>query len=146
MAVNAAAAAELREIDSTQSAPQVRYALLLEWGTRIGLFVLVLSFAAYLSGWLPAHVAPDELPQVWSLPVAQYLNQTGAPVGWDWIARLHQGDMLGLAGIAVLAGCSALALLALVPMYAAASDRPFVVLTVLQILVLVAAASGWVTS
>jgi hypothetical protein len=141
MAVNAAAGALARS-DGAQSAPQVRYALLLEWGTRVGLLVLLVSFAAYLTGWLPSHVAPNELPRVWSLPVAQYVSQTGAPVGWGWLARLHQGDMLGLAGIALLAGCSAVALLALVPMYAAASDRPFVALTVLQIMVLVAAASG----
>jgi hypothetical protein len=145
MAVNAAAGT-LTGSGAAQSAPQVRYALLLEWGTRVGLLMLLVSFAAYLTGWLPAHVAPDELPRVWSLPVAQYLSQTGAPVGWAWLARLHEGDMLGLAGIAVLAGCSAVALLGLVPMYAASGDRPFVVLTVLQILVLVAAASGLVAA
>jgi hypothetical protein len=143
MAMNAAVGS-VRQADAQQSAPQLRYASLLEWGTRIGLLVLVVSFAAYLTGWLPAHVAPHDLPQVWSLPVAQYLHQTQAPVGWGWIARLHQGDMLSLAGIALLAGCSAVALLALVPMYAAASDRRFVILTVMQILVLVAAASGLV--
>ena len=47
-----------------QSAPQLRYAAVLEWGTRVGLAVLVVSFLAYLFGWLPAHVAPHDLPRL----------------------------------------------------------------------------------
>lgn len=128
-----------------QSAPQLRYALLLEWGTRVGLVVLVGSFMGYLFGWLPATVSPQQLPQLWSQPVAGYLAQTGAPTGWGWLALLDHGDMLGLAGIGILAGCSAVALLALVPMYLARRDRAFTALTLLQVGVLVAAASGLVS-
>lgn len=125
-----------------QSAPQLRYAVVLEWGTRLGLAVLLASFLAYLAGWLPGQVAPQQLPALWSQSVADYVAQTGSPTGWGWLALLHRGDMLGLAGIAILAGCSALALLALVPMYLAGRDRAFVLLCLLQALVLVFAASG----
>ncbi|MEJ8836536.1 hypothetical protein [Ramlibacter sp. AN1133] len=125
-----------------QSTAQLRYAAVLEWGTRIGFAVLLASLPAYVLGWLPGHVAPEALPQFWSQPVADYLRQTGSPRGWAWLALLHRGDVLGLAGIGILAGCSAFALLALVPLYAARRDRPFVALCLLEILVLVAAASG----
>lgn len=132
-------------VEQSQSPPQLRYALLLEWGTWIGMAILVASFAGYVFGWLPAQVAPQDLPRFWSLPLAGYLQQTGAPVGWSWLRLLAHGDMLGLAGIAVLAGSSALALLALVPMYIAGRDRAFLVLVVLQVLVLLGAASGLAT-
>lgn len=125
-----------------QSAPQLRYAVLLQWGSRIGLAVLLASFLAYVAGWLPGQVAPQQLPGLWSQPVADYVAQTGSPTGWGWLALLHRGDMLGLAGIAILAGCSAPALLALVPLYLAGRDRAFVFLCLLQALVLLAAASG----
>lgn len=125
-----------------QSAPQLRYAQVLEWGARAGLVVLAASFLAYLAGWLPAQVAPQDLPRYWSQPVAVYLAQTGSPSGWGWLALLHRGDMLGLAGIAILAGCSAPALLALVPLYLAQRDRAFLALCLLQAAVLVGAASG----
>ncbi|RYF37663.1 MAG: DUF1634 domain-containing protein [Comamonadaceae bacterium] len=125
-----------------QSAPQLRYARVLEWGARAGLAVLAASFLASLSGWLPPHVAPQDLPQYWSQPVAVYLAQTASPSGWGWLALLHRGDMLGLAGIAILAGCSAPALLALVPLYLAQRDRAFLALCLLQAAVLVGAASG----
>lgn len=125
-----------------QSAPQLRYALLLEWGTRAALAVLAASWLAYVAGWVPAHVSPQDLPRFWSQPVAQFLAQTGSPQGWGWLALLHRSDMLGLAGIAMLAGCSALAVLAVLPLYARKGDRPFVVLCLLQAGVLLAAASG----
>ena len=127
---------------AAQPAPQLRYALLLEWGTWLGLVVLAASFAAYIAVWLPAHVPPHELPKFWSQPVGQYLGQTGSPTGWGWLGMLDRGDMLGLAGIGILAGSSAVALLALVPMYLRRGDRAFVGLCLLQAGVLFAAASG----
>lgn len=126
----------------TQSAPQLRYATWLEWGTRLGLLVLATGFLAALAGWLPPHVPPQDLPRFWSQPVGQFLGATGSPRGWGWVALLHRGDMLGLAGIGILAGCSAAALLALVPLYVRGRDRAFVFLCVMQVGVLVAAASG----
>jgi hypothetical protein len=87
-------------------------------------------------------VPPDQLPRFWTQPVGEFLGSTGSPRGWGWLALLHRGDMLGLAGIGMLAGCSAVALLALVPLYARGRDRAFVALCLLQAAVLVAAASG----
>lgn len=126
----------------TQSAPQLRYALLLEWGARVGLVVLAASFAAYVAGWVPAHVPPQDLPRLWSQPVAQFLAQTASPRGWGWLSLLHRSDMLGLAGIAILAGCSAVGLLAVLPIYLKKGDRAYAVLCLLQVGVLLAAASG----
>ena len=63
---------------------------------------------------------------------------------WSWLALLDRGDMLGLAGIGILAGYSAVALLALVPMYASGRDRAFAGLCLAEAAVLLAAASGLV--
>lgn len=125
-----------------QSRQQLRYALLLQWGTRLGLAVLVLGYVSAVTGWLPSHVPPERLPQLWSQPVAAYLAATGSPTGWGWLALLRHGDVLGLAGIAILAGSSVLALLALVPLYVSARDRTFVALCLLEAVVLLTAASG----
>ena len=130
---------------SSQAPAQLRYALLLEWGTRAGMVVLVASFFAYLTGLLPPHVPLEQLPQLWSLPVGQYLGHTQSPTGWGWAALLDRSDALGLAGIAILAACSVLALLAVVPMYAARRDKAFVGLCIAQALVVLLAASGLLT-
>jgi hypothetical protein len=129
---------------SDQSAEQRRYAALLEWCTRIGLVVVVLAFAAYLLGIAPARVPPDRLAEVWSLPVEQYLQATGGTKGWGWIAELRRGDMAALAGIGLLAGCSVVALLALVPLFLRRGDRAFAALCLAEVAVIVLAASGWI--
>ncbi len=88
--------------------PHLRYARLLDWGTRIGLALLLLGFLAYVTGFLPAQVPVQQLPELWTQPLPRYLELSGVSTGWAWAANLHRGDMLCLAGIAVLAGCSGL--------------------------------------
>jgi hypothetical protein len=119
-----------------------RYAFLLDWGTRIGLVALVLSFAAYLSGLLTPHVPLDQLPSVWNLPVNTFLERTGTPTGWGWLALAHKGDMSNLIGIALLAGCSLPPLLGLIPLYLKQRDTVYAVICALIATVLVLAASG----
>lgn len=126
-----------------QPPEQLRYARVLDWGAKLGLAVLVLSFAAYLSGLMAAHVPPERLPELWTHPVDRYLELTQSPAGWGWLPLIHQGDMAGLLGIAILAGGSVACLLALVPLYAARGDRAFVAICLAEVAVVVLAASGW---
>ncbi len=132
---NAALAAE-------QPPEQMRYAMWLDWGTRLGALVLVLSFAAYLSGWLPPRLSVHELAALWHLPANKFTQRTGTPQGWAWLAHLHQGDLAGLLGIALLAACSMPCLLALVPLYLRRGDRAYAAICLAQIAVLLLAASG----
>lgn len=132
----------LRE-PAQQPAEQLRYAHLLDWGTRIGLIVLLLSFAAHVTDALQPHVPLERLPQLWTLPVRHYLIEAQMPTGWGWLALVHRGDILGLAGIAILAGCSIFCLLALVPLYGARGDKAFVAICLAEVAVVVLAASGW---
>jgi hypothetical protein len=133
------------ESPPVQPQEQHRYAALLDWGTRLGFLVLVASFAAYVTGIADARVVPQSLPQLWTQPVDRYLELTGSPTGWGWLTQLHLGDMAGLLGIAILAGCSLPCLLALVPLYWRRGDRVFVGICLAQVLVLALAASGWLT-
>lgn len=126
-----------------QPPEQLRYAAVLDWGGRIGLVTLVLSFAAYLSGLMQAHVPPHKLPALWVHPVGRYLELTQSPTGWGWLSLIHLGDMAGLAGIALLAGSSVACLLALVPIYLARGDKAFAAICAAEVAVVALAASGW---
>jgi hypothetical protein len=121
------------------------YARLLDWGTRLGLLVLILGFAAYMLGLTTPLVSLQDLPQLWNQPVAVYLEKYGTPVGWGWLGMLGKGDMLNLLGIAILAGSSIPPLLGLVPLYLKRQDYIYSGLCVAIILVLVLAASGVLT-
>lgn len=126
-----------------QAPEQLLYARLLDRCTRIGLVVLVLSFAAHVLGLAPAHVAVERLPEVWGQPVDRFIALTGSPKGWDWLPLLHRGDMAGLAGIALLAGCSIPCLLAVTPVYLRRHERGFALLCLAEVAVMALAASGW---
>ena len=126
-----------------QPPEQIRYARLLELGARLGLGVLVLAFVAYLSGLLDAHVAPERLPEVWSLPVGQYLARTHQSPGWHSLLEWQFGDIASLWGIAILSTCSVVCLLALVPGYWRRGDRLFSLVCLAQAAVILLAASGW---
>lgn len=128
-----------------QQAEAARYALLLDWGTRLGVLALLLSFAAYLFGLLPPNVPLEQLPEVWSLPVSEYLQRTAMPTGWGWLALVHKGDLSNLIGIALLASCSLPPLLGLIPLYLQRRDYAYAALCFLVATVLVLAASGILT-
>lgn len=128
-----------------QQAEALRYAVLLDWGARLGLVALILSFAAYMLGILTPHVPLDQLPGVWNLPVATYLERTATPTGWGWLALAHTGDLSNLIGIAILAGCSLPPLLGLIPLYLKRRDYIYAGLCAAIVLVLVLAASGVLT-
>lgn len=129
-------------LPTPQDAEQLRYARGLDLGTRIGLVVLVLSFAAYIAGVGQPQVPVDRLPALWSLPVKDFLQASGMADGWGWLGQLGHSDVAGLAGIAILAGCSLPCLMALVPLYGRRGDRAFALLCVAQAVVLLLAASG----
>ena len=124
---------------------QLRYARLLDLTSKLGFVALVAGYVAYVMGWLEEHVTVDQLPQLWTLPLAEYLVRTGSPTGWGWLAQLHKGEFAGLVGIVILAGCSAVCLLAIIPTYVRRRDHVYAGICVAEILVLLLAASGILT-
>jgi hypothetical protein len=130
-------------MDTPEVAPeQVHYAEWLRWSGWFGLGLLVAAFVVYVTGVLMPHIAVDELPRVWKLSSVALAEHVGGHANWEWARLLHKGDMLNLLGIAVLSGCSALPLLAVTGTYLRRGNRLFAVLCLLQVAVLVLAASG----
>lgn len=120
-----------------------RYALLLDWGTRAGLVLLILSFTAYLTGALAPHVPLERLPSLWNLPVDAYHARTHTPEVFDWMALITHGDRINMIGIAVLAGCSLPPLLALIPVFLKQRNGIiYAIICGLEVVVLLLAASG----
>ena len=114
----------------------------LEIGARLGLAVLIASFAVYVLGLAEPLVAPQDLARLWTLPVDRYVAATGAPTGWGWLGLLGKGDYLNLFGVALLASVTAAACAAIVPALVRDGQRLQAAFALLQVLVLVIAASG----
>jgi len=121
---------------------QLEYAKLLDIGMKIGLLMLVISFAIYVLGILTPHIPVGDLPKYWSMPVKEYLKATDIHTGWSWIHLLGKGDFLNFAGIAFLSGVTILCYMRIIPILFRKKDTVYAVLAIIEVLVLVLAASG----
>lgn len=121
---------------------QFHYAAVLHWSTLAGFIVLIVTFLAYMFGWLPASVPLEQLPHLWNLSTEEYLKATGTPTGWSWLSMIGKGDFASLLGIAMLSGCSILCILAIMPAYAKNKNTTYLVICSLEMAVLIVSAVG----
>jgi hypothetical protein len=121
------------------------YAAWLEAGARLGLGLLVLTFASYvLDVWEP-HVPIEHLPNLWTLPVHEYRQATASPAGWGWLALLARSDYQTYIGVALLSSVTIACFARIVPALFARGERLYAWIAVAQIAVLMLAATGLVS-
>ena len=114
------------------------YARWLDRLTRIAFAVASVTFLLYVSGAISPHVPLAALPELWRLPLAQYLERSGSPTGWQWLALARRGDYLNLVAIALFALIVLISYLRLIWVL----PRLQAALAGAQVLVLLAAMSG----
>ena len=119
-----------------------RFARLVDAGTKAAFAVTLLTFALYVSGILPALVPPAALPRLWRLPLAQYLEMSGAPAGWGWLRFVAYGDYLNYAGICLFALVIMVCSAGILPLLRRRGEYLLAGLALAQVLVLLATASG----
>jgi hypothetical protein len=122
---------------------QLFYARLIDWTAKLGFLLLLCTFGVYIFGILPPYVSLEDLPRYWSLPAHHYLLATQVQTGWAWLEELHHGDFLNFLPIAVLAGVSIFGYLCLVYKFWRNREVILGIMVILQIMVLVLAASGF---
>ena len=124
------------------SKEQMAYADLLFYGCWAGLVVMVITYVVYLSGVLIPHVPLERMPEYWGEPVSAYLAKAQVPIGWGWVALLNRGDFANFVGVVLLAGMSIFCYLRVLPGLWSKKDMVYFTLALLQVLVLLFAASG----
>lgn len=121
---------------------QLAYANLLDKGMKVGLIILTIFFVIYLFGILSPYLPVKELPNYWSMSVHDYLEHTGIHPGWTWLNLIGKGDFLNFIGITFLAAVTVICYLRIVPILFKNKDTVYGILALLEVLVLVLAASG----
>ncbi len=130
------------------------YANVLSAGMYSGLAILLLTFLVYITGLVEPAVPIHDLPEYWSLPVGEYLEAINHDylhrdqhlTGWWWLSALGKGDYLNFVGIAILAGITILCFAVILPTLIRNGDRVYAAIAILEIGVLLAAASGLLTT
>ena len=133
-----------------EKSEQLVYATVLEIGMYIGLLLLFVTFALYVSGAVAPAVPLEQVSNYWSHGVHGYLEAVNGdflhmeepPTGWMWVTMLNRGDFLNFVGIAILAGVTIFCYLAIVPTLRRKKDNAYLVMALLEVLVLALAASG----
>jgi len=124
------------------SEEQIAYANILNTGMWIGLAVVIVTFFIYISGVLPRFVPIEDLPKYWGMKVHEFNTVLNAPTGWGWTALVGTGYYLNFIGISMLAGLTILCYLVILPILIKKKDTPYVIIAIIEIAVLVLAASG----
>ena len=133
----------MSENKSTQATEeQLVYAGLLNWGMKIGMLMLLVTFAIYMTGMAKPHIPVEDLPNYWSMSVHDYVKATGAKTGWGWIEMAGKGDFMNFIGIAFLAGVTIVCYLRIFPILLKKGDKVYAILALLEVLILTLAASG----
>lgn len=130
------------------------YARVLAAGMYTGLALLLVTFALYVTGVMEPAVPIRDLPAYWGLPVDQYLEAINHDylqrdhhlTGWWWLSALGYGDYLSFVGVAVLAGVTIVCFAAIVPTLLRNGDTVYAAIAVVEIMVLLLAASGILTA
>jgi hypothetical protein len=121
---------------------QLRYARLLRVLMRVGLMMLIVTYFVYLSGFLPPHIAVENLASYWGLPVQEYLTATDLKPGWSWLHLITTGDYINFVGIVFLASATIWCYASILPLFMRKKDYLYAAIAAIEILVLIAAASG----
>jgi uncharacterized membrane protein len=121
---------------------QLAYAKLLDMGMKLGLLMLIISFGIYISGTFTPHVPVNDLPKYWSMSVKDYLAATDIHTGWSWLYMIGKGDFLNFIGIAFLSSVTICCYIRILPIFFRKKDTVYGIIAIIEVLVLVLAASG----
>lgn len=125
------------------SEEQLAYATILDWGMKLGLVFIIITFVIYLFGILPPYIPIEDLPRYWKLNVHKYLEATGIQAGWAWLKLISKGEFLNFLSIAFLGALTIICYIRILPIFIKKKDIPYTILTLVQILILLLAASGF---
>jgi len=133
---------EERKMSSKAWPEQIRYANILFYGAWLGIIMMFVTYAIYLTGILDPHVPLEQVVSSWKMGVDDYMQRTDSPHGWGWAMLLHKGDFLNFIPIAMLALLTIVCYFTLIPGYLKRKDYMYASFAITEIIVLAVAASG----
>ena len=125
------------------SEAQLFYATVLNRLALFGFAVLVVAFFVYILRILSPYVPLSEVPYYWTQSSSHYLEAANIQSGWAWLSKVGYGDFLVYIPIVFLAGATIVCYIGVVFKFIKSKENVLVGIAILEILVLLAAASGF---
>jgi hypothetical protein len=121
------------------------YARVLWIAGLFGFFTAFIAFLLYLTGIVEPRIPLCRVPELWSLSSREVMRLSGMSGGWGWIHLMDRGDMACYAGLAVIASGTIVALISVFIVYLSKRNYLYALIVLLQLTVLLLAASGFIT-
>ena len=118
------------------------YGRILDRAAKSGFILIIFTFFLYVSGILSPYVSLERLPYYWSKPLSEYHQMAHITTGWSWLSYLYYGDFLTFLPIAGLVGITIFGYLCLVAKFFSHGEQIMGWIAILEIFILVLAASG----
>lgn len=128
--------------EAQASPEQIAYANLLFYVAWGAILLMTITYFLYVTQLITPYIPIQDIPKYWSLPANEFAKHTGNPAGWGWFPLLGKGDFLNFAGISLLGTLTIIGFLTLVPAYIKKKDWSYLTITILEIVILILAASG----
>ncbi len=125
---------------------QIIYGKILSYGSKISILAMAIVFAVYISGVLPHYVDFEKVVELWGKNHHTFVEETGVPKGWEWVGLIGYADYLNLLLLAILAFLTIVCYIAILPVFAVKKDWVYLTITLIEIVVLLLAASGLITT
>ncbi len=125
------------------SEAQLFYASVLNRLALFGFAVLVVAFLLYILRIFTPYVPLSEVPIYWTQSSSHYLEAANIHPGWSWLSKIGYGDFLVYIPIVILAGATIVCYVGVVFKFLKSKENVLVGIAIAEILVLMAAASGF---
>ncbi len=117
-------------------------AKLYRWASIIGLTFMAVIFALYVFGLLQTKIPVSEVGRYWHLDAERYHEETGTPTGWAFLTAISDGENLSFASLVAMVLSVIVCLLIMVVTFIKKRRLEFAIITFLQAVILVTAATG----
>lgn len=125
---------------------QIVYGKVLSYGSVISLLAMAIVFVVYVAGVVPHYVDLEEIVELWGKSHHTFVEEAKVPTGWGWVGLIGYADYLNLLLLALLAFLTILCYIAIVPVLIGKKDWIYVTIALIEIVVLLLAASGFITT
>jgi hypothetical protein len=125
---------------------QLVYARILWYGGIISIVAITAAYIVYITGILPHYIEFDKIVELWGKKSHKFVEETNTPIGWEWLKLVMYGDFLNLLLLTFLSFLTIVCYLAIIPLLVAKKDFIYFVIALVEVLVLLLAASGLIVA
>jgi hypothetical protein len=121
---------------------QKHYSSILRVFVLISMAVLFVGYFLYVSGLLPVRTEPETIAEKWNLSADEFREETEVKTGFGRLSEIMLGDGLSFSTLLLLAMGTMICFIPLGIIFIIKKDYVYAAIVVLQIAILVFAASG----